>query len=1143
MANGSSPNRRMGPKGSQQTKNNRIDAAHLVQRFDDHESNQIKSGIREVLLRLEPLVKVSAGNAPIGSMIGFLEEVDDSSFEKYLLVRHMKSKLRSSLFDLVQSEVQLQCRDTQLTPEKMKIVAPAILSKLVTSPEMEECMSSLQEEVGDAAMEMCTNFDRELVLMSQLRDSPQRPHSRNSSGLSDSLSSTWNQSGFIFIQPNQYAKIADKLNPYRASEDRIEALNTLLLSQIGECLSVQSWPAIKDGLQAALLDNNAGISCLALRLYGKMLTNISPHCTKEAFSSMVSTIISLYKDRTRNYQLPAISAELSFKKRSNHNLLQTCRLITATCREMPKYWTRYPPIIVEQIMQNMLDLITLKSKGQKTLSPIHLISLVDPKAKWLKAWLHGNLGKQMFFQLAQETMDNLFFKTAIHHLLLSLEKNNFPLMSRSSGRKKGLISHAFVSFAFFSHNLHTISLALPCKTFQGLFPVNLPGRPQKLDDVTIVKGLVTFVCQASSVSQATPAKIITQVLVQKICATNANVQRFLLHSDVIEMMVNPLLSLSQSSQNQHPAKILNICRFLVAIFNSPSGKVYASTVHIETGCNLNLPDFILNLTSRLMKNLNALSQHQNDQVLLMALEICSKIGQDHLFVITPKYTEFIQVLSETLAEIEEISSTTPTNSMANINLESHAWELKEKIFEVLEAISQTPAGLESIVKQNDLWQLLVQEEKWTPFQKAMALASPNCQIFGLNDSFHQDLFKSPDLNQNLSNLVMTLSNVSTSIPSQLYKSHLEDWLPRESDFACGLQGGQELLRLEIFLVLINDLNVRSLILGNYVMDKILNGLLETFRMEDGTLSQDETSLCIKYILESLKGIGGFSERRVIKFNGTETEEQTVFDHKFMESSEFLSLIKSDFDNEAWINRAQNLFEKYLHSPGIIKPEILCNFLIKIIEKTENLPIARDKIVHTTHPEVFTQAVVENLATMLEKYAIKQNVDIPSRIFIESLNDQTMIDWMKMSALILTNGNLAKAHLICQKLDLGDLHLIGHLTERIMVEEMPGVLTKLRHHNISPAWIVKCWLNQSFLNILEFCDIIHFLILISLHSPHYCIYVVLSLFCHLKSKILSLDNEKDLLLVLKCDPIPNFRFNEYITYIHVLEQKYAKIVVQ
>ena len=142
---------------------NRINATHFIQKFDDHED--VKTGIREVLLRLEPLVKVSAGNAPLESMMGFLEELDDTSFEKYLLVRHIKSKLRSSLLDLVQSEVQLQCRDTQLTPEKMKIVAPAILSKLMTSQEMEECMNSMQDEIGKGNKNVFSNHQMALKLI------------------------------------------------------------------------------------------------------------------------------------------------------------------------------------------------------------------------------------------------------------------------------------------------------------------------------------------------------------------------------------------------------------------------------------------------------------------------------------------------------------------------------------------------------------------------------------------------------------------------------------------------------------------------------------------------------------------------------------------------------------------------------------------------------------------------------------------------------------------------------------------------------------------------------------------------------------------------------------------------------------------
>ena len=65
------------------------------------ENEDVKTGIREILLRLEPLVKVSGGNAPLESMMVYLEEIDDSHFEKYTMVRHIKSRLKTSLLELV----------------------------------------------------------------------------------------------------------------------------------------------------------------------------------------------------------------------------------------------------------------------------------------------------------------------------------------------------------------------------------------------------------------------------------------------------------------------------------------------------------------------------------------------------------------------------------------------------------------------------------------------------------------------------------------------------------------------------------------------------------------------------------------------------------------------------------------------------------------------------------------------------------------------------------------------------------------------------------------------------------------------------------------------------------------------------------
>jgi len=43
-----------------------------------YEHEEIKAGVRELLLRMEPLVKVSGGSAPLESMMTYLEELDDA---------------------------------------------------------------------------------------------------------------------------------------------------------------------------------------------------------------------------------------------------------------------------------------------------------------------------------------------------------------------------------------------------------------------------------------------------------------------------------------------------------------------------------------------------------------------------------------------------------------------------------------------------------------------------------------------------------------------------------------------------------------------------------------------------------------------------------------------------------------------------------------------------------------------------------------------------------------------------------------------------------------------------------------------------------------------------------------------------------
>ena len=103
--------------------------------------------------------------------------------------------------------------------------------------------------------------------------------------------------------------ILDQLNPYSTPAVKTKALQTLLATaQLSEVVGCATWPQIKNGLQAALLDINGDkaqqeeglkISTLALkvfvRLIGTPTENNGPYATREGFCSITEFLTTLYK--------------------------------------------------------------------------------------------------------------------------------------------------------------------------------------------------------------------------------------------------------------------------------------------------------------------------------------------------------------------------------------------------------------------------------------------------------------------------------------------------------------------------------------------------------------------------------------------------------------------------------------------------------------------------------------------------------------------------------------------------------------------------------------------------------------------------------------------------------------------------------
>ena len=197
---------------------------------------------------------------------------------------------------------------------------------------------------------------------------------------------------------------------------------------------------------------------------------------------------------------------------------------------------------------------------------------------------------------------------------MALEKDNFPLLSRSSGRKKGLLTSSLVSFAFLSHNLNVTTLVLQYRQGQNMFPLILPNREEPLgiiyfryfcnycnfiaifaillkllqlyciyiavyyftDGYFVMKTLIHFVANSHQISHLTIAKMICNALIEHVGNSEYNIKKFWINEKIVDIILTPLINWSQQQQQNYLA--INLCRLTEIILSSETGigKLYSS---------------------------------------------------------------------------------------------------------------------------------------------------------------------------------------------------------------------------------------------------------------------------------------------------------------------------------------------------------------------------------------------------------------------------------------------------------------------------------------------------------------------------------------------------------------------------------------
>ena len=200
--------------------------------------------IKEVLFYLDPHIRSSSGGECREQIIKILQEDNGGH-----LVSCLKKRMKEVMMEMVRKEIKKLSQDQGLSVESMQQRAPSIMKKIMESKQWTDFLSQIRLEMSMCCEEVVEDIRRKGdIVVNKSRVSSQ-------SSVSDSLGSTWNQSNFIFMQPEQLEVLVRSLE--EDADHRLTALNTLLSSQLSDVVTGQHWSPIKTGLRTCIKDKDS----------------------------------------------------------------------------------------------------------------------------------------------------------------------------------------------------------------------------------------------------------------------------------------------------------------------------------------------------------------------------------------------------------------------------------------------------------------------------------------------------------------------------------------------------------------------------------------------------------------------------------------------------------------------------------------------------------------------------------------------------------------------------------------------------------------------------------------------------------------------------------------------------------------------
>ncbi|XP_063979740.1 protein broad-minded-like [Diachasmimorpha longicaudata] len=244
------------------------------------------------------------------------------------------------------------------------------------------------------------------------------------------------------MEGNNLFLIFDEIKMDKPVHVRLGGFEMLLESDLSNNCNSDAFKELLNLLKDGIVDTTRAVFEASLRLHGKLLNSPRSH---EVYTNLVNAFEALYHSEKFHESLPNFGTGINFKIFIHEKLLRILYVIVRFHREMLKNVR-----IIDRTMEEMIDQFFVllmydeskKNSHCKNLSPLNLVSVLEPHSNWSEKWIHSVATKRIFIsavsksptllhtvcEIVQKGLDQTTFNGAFGY---SIKDDVIQSMSRS----------------------------------------------------------------------------------------------------------------------------------------------------------------------------------------------------------------------------------------------------------------------------------------------------------------------------------------------------------------------------------------------------------------------------------------------------------------------------------------------------------------------------------------------------------------------------------------------------------------------------------------------------------------------------------------------------------------------------------------